>query len=121
MSRYVILDFHELMNYPPNLKLDTHGLSLIAVFVFLFTDLKEQIEWPALIICKLPRYKNEQKYQEFVTKGFFEKFSSQEEFDNLENEAFEKDIKSTIHAVTIGGSNLLFKFSPLEGGHLKDN
>ena len=44
--------------------------------------------------------------QKFVTKGFLEKFSSQEEFNKLENETFDKDIKNTIHAVTIAKTYL---------------
>ena len=103
LDKYVIFDFdtYELF---PHTAIGQRPIGYIwtSPYIFVFLDLKEQIEWPALIICKLPRYKNEQKYQEFVKKGFFEKFASQEEFDNLENEAFDKDIKSTIHAVTIG-------------------
>ena len=69
-------------------------------------DLVEPIEWPALMVCKLPRYKNEEKYQEFVTKGFLEDFTSKEEFDKLEREAFDFDIKNTVHAITIAKTYL---------------
>ena len=58
------------------------------------------------MVCKLPRYKNEEKYQEFVTKGFLEDFTSKEEFDKLEREAFDFDIKNTVHAITIAKTYL---------------
>ena len=66
----------------------------------------EPIEWPALMICKLPRYKNKEKYQEFTKKGFFGTFASQEEFDKLEKEAFDPNLKKFIHAVTIAKTYL---------------
>ena len=66
----------------------------------------QPIEWPALMICKLPRFKNKEKYQEFTTKGFFGTFASQEEFDKLKNEAFDSDIKKFIHAITIAKTYL---------------
>ena len=70
------------------------------------TELDKPIEWPALIVCKMPRDKNEAKYLEFIGKGITESFENMEEFEKLKNETFYSDVKDIIYAVTIADSYL---------------
>ena len=39
------------------------------ITTLLSLDVERPIEWPQLVICKLPRNKDDQKYQEFLKKG----------------------------------------------------
>ena len=68
--------------------------------------MEKPIEWPALVVCKMPRDKNKTKYQEFIGKGITESFKSKEEFDTLKNETFYADVKDIIYAVTIANGYL---------------
>ena len=68
--------------------------------------MEKPIEWPALIVCKMPRDKNETKYGEFIGKGFTESFESIQEFEKMKNDTFYSDVKDIIYAVTIANSYL---------------
>ena len=69
-------------------------------------DLDKPIEWPAMVVCRMPRDRDESKYGEFIGKGVTESFKSYEEFDRLKNETFYSNVKDIVYAVTIADSYL---------------
>ena len=73
---------------------------------YLYLDLTKPIEWPALVICKLPRDKNEEKYENFMEKAKKESFDSQNTFQEMINEIFYTNPKELIHGVSIAKSYL---------------
>lgn len=57
-----------------------------------------------MVICKLPRDKNATKYAEFLEKGTYNGFKSEEEQQKLINETFYTDPKDIVFAITIANT-----------------
>ena len=62
------------------------------------------IEWPSLSICKTPFYKNELKYQEFMSKIQNNSFETEEQFEALRNETFFTHPKDFVLALGYGNN-----------------
>ena len=56
----------------------------------LISDLQQPIQWPSLVACKVPLYKNEEKYEEFLMKVQNNTFKDEQEFNDLTNSSFYK-------------------------------
>ena len=67
--------------------------NIVNFYLLSNSDLPERLEWPAMTICMMPRYKSKGVYMQFLYKGFYELFQSNEEFEAMEAMAFYKDAK----------------------------
>lgn len=75
-------------------------------FYDLHSDLTKPIEWPSLVICKLPRDKNEDKYNKFMEKARTETFDSQDSFEEMKQETFYTKPEEIVYGVSIAKSYL---------------
>ena len=70
----------------------------------LISDLQQPIQWPSLVACKVPLFKNEEKYEEFLMKVQNNTFKDEQEFNDLTNSSFYKEPKEFFVGISIGES-----------------
>ena len=68
----------------------------------LLLDLEQPIEFPGLSICKVPMFKNKEKYQEFVSKSKTNTFIDEKEYNQMLNETFPNKIEEFVLKLGIG-------------------
>ena len=70
----------------------------------LISDLQQPIQWPSLVACKVPLFKNEEKYKEFLMKVQNNDFKDEQEFNDLSNSSLYKEPEDFFVGISIGGS-----------------
>ena len=65
-------------------------------------DLQQPIIWPGLSICKVPMFKNKEKYQEFVFKSKTNTFKDEKEYNQMLDETFPNKMKDFVLKLGIG-------------------